>query len=260
MSNPESIGDSTLPGTALSGRTALVLGGAGPVGSTIARALAAAGARVCAADPNLDTARSLATDISGMALPFEPLDSASHARLAYAFGDAWGDPDILVNAVAPPQVARPMEELTEPDFDRTTALCSRPLFLAVRHFLPAMKLRGHGVVLTHIPVPARLPRNRPGWHGPARAWAMAATESLAAEYAPHGIRVNAIMPTTDDSTPVPSFMGGTSSTARQQALATIPLGRFAAPADIGAAAAFLCSDAAAFLTGVILPVDGGRRL
>ena len=260
MSHPESTGDTPSPASPLTGRTALVLGGAGPAGSAIARALAAAGARVCVADPNLDAARSLAADITGMALPFEPLDSASHARLAYGFGDAWGDLDILVNAVAPLQMARPMEEVTEPDFDRTTALYSRPLFLAVRHFLPAMKLRGRGVILTHIPTAARLPRSRPGWHGPARAWAIAATESLAAEYAPHGIRVNALLPVTDDSPPVPAFMGGASATARQQALAAIPLGRTATPADIGAAAVFLCSDAAAFLTGVILPVDGGRRL
>ncbi len=55
-------------------------------------------------------------------------------------------------------------------------------------------------------------------------------------------------------------MGGAKSVARTQALSAIPLGRFAAPDDIGQAAVYLCSDSAAFLTGVILPVDGGRRL
>ena len=100
----------------------------------------------------------------------------------------------------------------------------------------------------------------PGWHGPARAWIIAATESLAAEYAPHGLRVNAILPITDDSPAVPSFMRAASSPLRQQALAAIPLGRFASPTDIGAAAVFLCSDAATFLTGVILPIYGGHRL
>jgi 3-oxoacyl-[acyl-carrier protein] reductase len=123
-----------------------------------------------------------------------------------------------------------------------------------------MKARRSGVILNYIAISAICNASTPGWHGPARAWLTAATEAMAAELAPDGLRVNAILPVIDDSPSVPSFMGGTRSAARQQALATIPLGRFAAPDDIGQAAVFLCSDAAAFLTGVILPVDGGRRL
>jgi 3-oxoacyl-[acyl-carrier protein] reductase len=72
--------------------------------------------------------------------------------------------------------------------------------------------------------------------------------------------VNALLPVTDDSPAVPSFMRAAPSPARQQALAAVPLGRFATAGDIGTAAGFLCSDNAAFLTGVILPVDGGHRL
>jgi 3-oxoacyl-[acyl-carrier protein] reductase len=244
----------------LNGKTALVTGGAGASGAAIARAFAAAGARVCVADPNPEAARALGQEIGGMGHLLDPADDASFARLAYALGDAWGDLDILVNAVAPAQVARPMEETGEADFDRIIALHVRPVFLATRHMVPAMKARGRGVILNYIAISGVNGKSRPGWYGPAKAWSIAATEAMAAEFAPSGLRVNAILPVIDDSPPVPSFMGGAKSTARTQALSSIPLGRFAAPEEIGEAAVYLCSDAAAFLTGVILPVDGGRRL
>lgn len=125
----------------LNGRTALVTGGAGASGAAIARALAAAGARVCIADANLEAARALGQEIGGMGHLLDPAEDASFARLAYALGDAWGDLDILVNAVAPAQVARPMEETGEADFARIITLHARPLFLATRHMVPAMKAR-----------------------------------------------------------------------------------------------------------------------
>jgi len=244
----------------LKGRTALVTGGAGVAGAGIARALAGAGARVCIADPNPEAARALGQDLGGMGHALDPVDDGSFARLAYAVGDAWGDLDILVNAVAPAQMARPMEETGEVDFDRIVALHTRPVFLATRYMVPAMKARGQGVILNYIAISGVNGKSRPGWHGPAKAWSIAATEAMAAEFASSGLRVNAILPVIDDSPPVPSFMGGAKSAARTQALSNIPLGRFAAPEDIGQAAVYLCSDAASFLTGVILPVDGGRRL
>jgi 3-oxoacyl-[acyl-carrier protein] reductase len=244
----------------LDGRTALVIGGAGPAGAAIVRAMAQAGARVCVADANPEAAEALADDVAGMGHALDPLDDAAYARLAYDLGDAWGDLDILVNAVAPQHVVRPIEETSEADFDRIIALHTKPVHLASRHFVPAMKARGTGAILNYIAISGIYSGSSPGWHGPAKAWLVAATEAMAAELAPGGLRVNAILPVIDDSPSVPTFMGGNKSAARQQALSAIPLGRFAAPDDIGQAAVFLCSDAAAFLTGVILPVDGGRRL
>jgi 3-oxoacyl-[acyl-carrier protein] reductase len=244
----------------IEGKTALVTGGAGPAGAAIARALASAGARVCVADPNLDAARALGAELDGMGEFLDPLDDTAYARLAYAMGDAWGDLDILVIATPPVHLARPMEQTADADFDRVLSLHARPIFLATRHFIPAMLAGGRGVVLNCCSITGIYNKSHPGWLGPAKAWVMAATESMAAEYAPHGLRVNAMFPIIDDSPPVPSFMGGAKSATRQQALASVPLGRFAGHTDIGDAAVFLCSDTASFLTGVILPVDGGRRL
>jgi 3-oxoacyl-[acyl-carrier protein] reductase len=104
------------------------------------------------------------------------------------------------------------------------------------------------------------PRPRANWFGASKAWVIAATQGMAVELAPYGIRVNAVVPVFDDSPPLPSFMGGTKGDHKAKALAAIPMGRFATPDDVGQAALFLCSDAASLVTGVALDVDGGRRI
>ena len=81
---------------------------------------------------------------------------------------------------------------------------------------------------------------------------------MAVELAPHGVRVNAINPVAGETPLLASFMGGDTPEVREKFLSTIPLGRFSTPEDMGAAAAFLCSDEAAMITGVALEVDGGR--
>jgi 3-oxoacyl-[acyl-carrier protein] reductase len=83
---------------------------------------------------------------------------------------------------------------------------------------------------------------------------------MAIELARHGIRVNAINPVAGDTPMLPTFMGGDSAEARDRILTTIPLRRLSTPADIAAAAVFLCSDEASMITGVALEVDGGRCL
>ena len=85
-----------------------------------------------------------------------------------------------------------------------------------------------------------------------------ATRGMAVELAPVGIRVNAINPVAGETPLLKSFMGEDTPEMRARFLATIPLGRFSTPEDIGNAACFLCSDEAAMITGVALEVDGGR--
>jgi 3-oxoacyl-[acyl-carrier protein] reductase len=81
---------------------------------------------------------------------------------------------------------------------------------------------------------------------------------MAVELAPHGIRVNALCPVAGETPLLASFMGEDTPEMRAKFLATIPLGRFSTPQDLGEAAAFLCSEAASMITGAALEVDGGR--
>ena len=85
-----------------------------------------------------------------------------------------------------------------------------------------------------------------------------ATRAMAVELAPFGIRVNAINPVAGETPLLATFMGEDTPQIRAKFLASIPIGRFSTPEDMGAAAAFLCSDDASMITGVALEVDGGR--
>ena len=87
-----------------------------------------------------------------------------------------------------------------------------------------------------------------------------ATKAMAVELAPFGVRVNALCPVAGETPLLKSFLGEDTPEMRAKFLATIPLGRFSTPQDLGNAAAFLCSDEAAMLTGVALEVDGGAAL
>ncbi|KFZ06572.1 hypothetical protein V501_07278 [Pseudogymnoascus sp. VKM F-4519 (FW-2642)] len=105
------------------------------------------------------------------------------------------------------------------------------------------------------------PRPNLVWYAASKGAASAATKGLAAELAKDNIRCNAICPVAGETAMIPLFLGKPDTPEnRKQILSGIPLGRFATPADIANAAAFLASDEAAFITGIELPVDGGRSL
>jgi 3-oxoacyl-[acyl-carrier protein] reductase len=242
----------------LDGKTALVTGGGSGFGAGIARKFAAEGARVLVADINADAAREVASQIGGIATMVDVSDNASVAALAYEAADALGDIDILVNNAGITHLPQPLEEVSEADFDRVLAVNAKSVYLTARHFVPAMKARHSGVILNIASTAGRSPRPNLNWYNASKGWMITATQTMAVELAPHGIRVNALNPVAGETPLLPSFMGGDTPENRARFLSTIPLGRFSTPEDIGNAAAFLCSDEASMITGVALEVDGGR--
>ena len=242
----------------LDGKTALVTGGGSGFGAGIAHKFAAEGARVLVADINADAAREVATQIGGIAAMVDVSDNASVAGLAYEAADALGDIDILVNNAGITHLPQPMEEVSEADFDRVLAVNAKSVYLTARHFVPAMKARRSGVILNIASTAGRSPRPNLNWYNASKGWMITATQTMAVELAPHGIRVNALNPVAGETPLLPSFMGGDTPENRARFLSTIPLGRLSTPEDIGNAAAFLCSDEASMITGVALEVDGGR--
>jgi 3-oxoacyl-[acyl-carrier protein] reductase len=244
----------------LSGKNAIVTGGASGIGAGIVRRFVAAGARVAIADLNATAAAALAAELGAAALPL-PVDvtsAASVTALAAAAAAALGPVDILVNNAGVGHVPQPLEALADAEFERVLAVNVRSIYLTARAFVPAMKARRRGVILNIASTAGVSPRPRLTWYNASKGWVITATRSMAVELAPFGVRVNALNPVASETPLLATFMGEDTPETRARFLATIPLGRFATPEDIGHAATYLCSDAASMVTGVALEVDGGR--
>jgi 3-oxoacyl-[acyl-carrier protein] reductase len=242
----------------LAGKTAIITGGGSGFGAGIARKFAAEGAKVLIADLNINAARAVAVEIDGHALECDVSKNASVARLAYDAADQLGPVDILVNNAGITHLPAPLEEVSEEDFDRVFAVNAKSVYLTARHFVPDMKARGTGAILNIASTAGLSPRAGLNWYNASKGWMITATKTMAVELAPHGVRVNALCPVAGETPLLASFMGGDTPENRARFLATIPLGRFSTPDDMGNAAAFLCSDEAAMITGAALEVDGGR--
>ncbi len=242
----------------LIGKTAIVTGGGSGFGAGIAEAFARAGAKVLIADIDGDAARVVAARINGYAATCDVSDNTSVGQLAYHAADMLGDVDIFVNNAGITHLPAPMEDVTEADFDRVLAVNAKSVYLTARHFTPAMKARRKGAILNIASTAGVSPRPKLNWYNASKGWMITATKAMAVELAPFGIRVNALNPVAGETPLLPSFMGGDTPELRAKFLATIPLGRFSTPQDLGAAATFLCSDAAGLITGTALEIDGGR--
>ena len=242
----------------LQDKTAIVTGGGSGFGAGIARHFAASGARVIVADINLDAARHIADEIGGVAVEVDVSDNHSMQAMHAAATAHFGTLDILVNNAGVTHKPQPMEDISEADFDRVIAVNSKSVFLSTKYFVPDMKRAGKGAILNVASTAGISPRPNLSWYNASKGWMITATKSMAVELAPSGVRVNAINPVAGETPLLQSFMGEDTPEIRARFLATIPLGRFSQPSDMGHAAVFLCSDEASMITGVALEVDGGR--
>jgi 3-oxoacyl-[acyl-carrier protein] reductase len=241
----------------LQGRRAVITGGGSGFGAGIARALAAEGARVVLADIDAAAAQAVAADTGGEAIGCDVSRADSVTAMAAAVL-AQGAPDILVNNAGITHLPMPMEEVPEEEFDRVLAVNVKSVYLTARAFVPAMKAAGRGAILNIASTAGLSPRPRLNWYNASKGWMVTATKAMAVELAPFGIRVNALCPVAGETPLLKRFLGEDTPEMRAKFLATIPLGRFSTPEDLGNAAAFLCSDAASMITGAALEVDGGR--
>lgn len=242
----------------LDGKTAIVTGAASGFGAGIARIFAREGARVLVADLNGDAAADVAREINGKALQTDVAKGADVKAMTQAAMDHWGRIDIVVNNAGITHLPMPLEDVSEEEFDRVLAVNAKSVYLTAREIVPLMKAAGTGAILNIASTAGLSPRPNLNWYNASKGWMITATKTMAVELAPHGIRVNALCPVAGETPLLASFMGEDTPEIRAKFLATIPLGRFSQPEDMGEAAAFLCSDAASMITGVALEVDGGR--
>ncbi len=245
----------------LEGKIAIVTGAGGGFGAGIAKRFAQEGARVVCVDIRREAAEQVAAEIGGEAIGVgaEVGSGADVAASVAAARKAFGVPHILVNNAGTTHRNRPLLEVTEADFDRVFRVNVKSIFHYVREVAPLMRDNGGGVILTVSSTAALRPRPGLTWYNASKGAASLASKSLALELAPWNIRVNALCPVMGATGLLEEFMGVPDTPQnRQKFVATIPLGRMSRASDIAAAALFLASDEAVFITGIDLPVDGGR--
>lgn len=240
-------------------KVAVVTGAGGGFGAGIAARFAAEGARVISADIDALAAAATAGRIGGLAVACDVADAASVAAMSRAALDAYGRIDILVNNAGTTHRNRSMLDVDEASFDRVYAVNVKSIFHTARAIVPAMRAQGGGAIV-NIGSTAGL-RPRPGlvWYNGTKGAVNTITLSMALELAPDRIRVNAVCPVLGATGLTEAFIGGPpTDETLARFVATIPLGRMSRPEDIANACVFLAEDAGEFLTGVLLPVDGGR--
>jgi 3-oxoacyl-[acyl-carrier protein] reductase len=244
----------------LTGKTAIVTGGASGFGAGIVRRFLQEGAKVMIADINGPAAEQLSTEMGDHALAqtVDVGDGTSVNAMVRAAIDAWSHVDILVNNAGITHMPTPLDEVSEEDFDKVYRVNMKSVYLTARALVPHMKENGRGAILNVASTAGVSPRPKLNWYNASKGWMITATKAMAVELAPQGIRVNAINPVAGETPLLKSFMGEDTPEIRAKFLSTIPLGRFSQPEDMGNAALFLCSDEASMITGVAMEVDGGR--
>ncbi len=244
----------------LAGKRAIVTGGGSGFGAGIARRFAEEGAQVVIADLNLDAARSVAGEWgkADHGLGVDVADPDQVNRLAEQARQLMGGVDIIVNNAGVGHKPQPLDELSDAAFQRILNVNIRSIYLVSKAFVPALKAQGAGAILNIASTGGVSPRPNLTWYNASKGWVITATRAMAVELAPFQVRVNALNPVAGDTPLLKTFMGEDTPEVRARFLASIPMGRFSTPQDMGAAAAFLCSDDASMITGVALEVDGGR--
>ena len=244
----------------LQGKVAIVTGAASGFGEGIARRFAAEGARVVAADMNLAAAQRVASELGALAVGGDVSRGPDVQAIVAATVKAYGKLDIVVNNAGTTHRNQPMLDVDEATFDRVYAVNVKSVYWMMQAALPVLRRQGRGGSIINIGSTAGI-RPRPGlvWYNGTKAAVNVMTQSMAAELAAENIRVNSVCPVIGTTGLLAEFMGVPDTPEnRARFLATIPLGRMSTPADVANACVWLAEDASSFVTGVLLPVDGGR--
>ncbi|NLY28466.1 MAG: SDR family oxidoreductase [Alcaligenaceae bacterium] len=247
----------------LEGKVAIVTGAGSGFGEGTAKLFAKEGAKVVIADINKEAADRVASEIGSVALAIK-VDVSSKSditALVEATLKEFGAVDIVVNNAAITHKNQPMLDVDEAMFDRMFDVNVKSIYHMTNAVVPVMRKQGKGVIL-NIGSTAGI-RPRPGltWYNASKGAVNLLSKSMAVELGPDNIRVNAICPVMGVTGMFELFMGAPDTPEnRAKFVSTIPLGRFCQPSDVAAAALYLASDAAEFITGVELPVDGGRTV
>jgi NAD(P)-dependent dehydrogenase (short-subunit alcohol dehydrogenase family) len=237
---------------------AVITGGAGGIGAAVGTALADAGARVAVADLDLDAARAVASGLGPghLAVEIDVRSTASVRAAADAVSHQLGPPSILFCGAGVQRV-RPTLELTDEDWDYVVDVNLGGTFRCCRAFGAAMVQHGRGAIVNVASLTGvefggggRVP------YGASKGGVVGLTRALAMEWAPKGVRVNAVAPGIV-ATPMVRGLADDGSLDLDELAARVPLGRIGTPEDIAEVTLMLASRAGDYIVGQTLIVDGG---
>jgi NAD(P)-dependent dehydrogenase (short-subunit alcohol dehydrogenase family) len=244
----------------LKDRVAVVTGGAAGIGEAIARTLAAEGCYVCILDRDGRAARKIAAALtdSGLQAQSAAVDVGDPAAVTHTFDEICANRnrvDILVNAAGVLSTGL-VADLPVAEWGRVSQVNLSGVLHCVKAAIPVMTGQRYGRIINIASVSAMRGGGSIGntFYGTTKAGVVALTMGLARELGPHGVTANAIAPAVVDTAMTHAAL---TEEARQRILARIPLGRLAHLSDIADLAAFLASQRAGFISGAVIPVDGG---
>ena len=250
-------------GPRLAGKVVLVTGAGSGFGRATARRLAAEGAHVALADIDADTAAAAAREIGppAIAVTADVCDAGAVAAMVADVVEQLGPIDVFHNNAGIAEFVTPVSEITRADWDQVLSVNLTAFFLGVQAVVPGMIERGSGSIILTASIAARRPRAGLAAYVAAKSGAVGLARQLALELAGDGIRVNVVNPGPAVTPMLDEFGFGEDRESVVASLsAALPLGRAIEPDDVAAAVAYLASDDARAVTGLVLNVDGGRDL
>jgi NAD(P)-dependent dehydrogenase (short-subunit alcohol dehydrogenase family) len=241
----------------LDGKVAVITGAASGMGAASARLFVREGAAVVVADVDVERGETVAAEC-GDAAVFVRTDVAAAEDVAAAVGravSAFGRLDVMFNNAGIGQRFA-LESLTSDEWDRLHAVLLRGVFFGIKYAVPELKRSGGGSIISTSSNAGVRPMAGLGGYSAMKAGVIALSQSAAATLGPHGIRVNVISP---GWTATPLLLGILPPGAHERVLPLAqPIKRAGRPEDVAQAALFLAGDESSFVTGVVLPVDGGE--
>jgi meso-butanediol dehydrogenase/(S,S)-butanediol dehydrogenase/diacetyl reductase len=241
----------------LTGKTALITGATAGIGAATARLFAERGAALLLTGRNEAAGQALAAELGAFFAPADITAPETPQKLMDAAAQKFGRLDVLVNN-AGLLFRGDAEACADAEWDAIMAVNVTSLFRMSRAAVAAMRGQGGGAIINVASDWGLVAAQQAVAYGASKGAVVQLTRSMAADHARHGIRVNAVCPGDTDTLMLDGGMDAARADRLRALGEAIPLGRVGTPRDVAAAIAFLASDDAAFITGAMLPVDGGN--